>query len=105
MKVIEKEDIQFKAKGANDYKNLWKELKEIKMIKEKKNFILEYDEVEIYTIIKSKGRSHLSSKYGLASQLEKDISRLAKKDNKYNHIFVKYTNKDKVYYLSNQEIG
>lgn len=105
MRIIEKGDIQFKAKGANDYKSLWAELKSIDIIKNKKDFIIEYNETEIYKIIKSSGRSHLSSKYGLASQLEKDISNLAKRDKKYNHIFCKYTNKDMVFYFSNQEIS
>jgi len=104
LKVIEKEDVQLRLKGKNDYKNLWKEVKE--STKGKKDiWILELKEEELYKILGSKGRKHISSKYGLSFQITKDLTELAKREKgKDTAIYCNFTSSEMVYYISNRPL-
>ena len=103
LKVIEKEDVQLRLKGKNDYKNLWKELKS--STKGKDIWIMELKEEELYKILGSKGRKHISSKYGLSFQITKDLTELAKREKgKDKNIYCNFTSSEMVYYISNRPL-
>lgn len=103
MKTISKEDVLLRAKGKNDYKNLWKEIKT--SIKGKEIWILELQEEELYKILGSKGRKHISSKYGLSFQIMKDLTELATREKgKDKNIYCNFTSSEMVYYISNRPL-
>lgn len=103
LKVIQKDDVQLRLKGKNDYKNLWREVKD--STKGKDIWILELSENELYKILGSKGRKHISSKYGLSFQITKDLTELSiKEKGKDKDIYCNFTSSEMVYYISNRPL-
>lgn len=99
MKVIDQKDVKLRKKGKNDYKNLWKELKPIIEKKKGEGWIVELEEDEIYKLLGSKGRNHISSKYGLSQEIGKQLTTISKMK-----VYCNFTQSEMVYYISNESL-
>jgi len=98
MKIVSKSEVQLSKRGKNDYDRLSKDVK--KSVGEKKVWIVEVQEAEVYRILGSKTRKHLSSKYGLGIQVGKELSESFK-----TRIYCKFTSTKKVFYISNHRLS
>lgn len=97
MKIIDKKEVELRKRGKNDYNQLFKQISEV--VKEKKSWIVEIAETEVYSVLGSKGRTHLSSKYGLAVQIGKELTGLFK-----TTVYCAFTSSVRKYYISNSSL-
>ena len=98
MKIVEKKDVKVGRRGKNRYDRLHKEI--LKSVKEKEAWVVEVEESEVYRILGSKKRQHLSSKYGLSQQIQKALGELFK-----SKIYSTFTSTKKVFYISNEKLS
>jgi len=98
MKIVEKKDVKVGRRGKNRYDRLHKEI--LKSVKEKEAWVVEVEESEIYRILGSKERKHLSSKYGLSQQIQKALEELFK-----SKIYSTFTSTKKMFYISNEKLS
>ena len=98
MKVIKREDIDLRKRGKNDYLKLSIQIKEgvKEQITKGKNWIVEFAEKELYDLLGSRGRTHISSKFGLSNQIQVELTKLFKKE-----IYCSFTSTVNKYYISN----
>lgn len=101
MKVIKREDIDLRKRGKNDYLKLSIQIKEVvkEQIAKGKNWIVEFAEKELYNLLGSRGRTHISSKFGLSNQIQVELTKLFKKE-----IYCSFTSTVNKYYISNYQI-
>lgn len=98
MKVIKREDIDLRKRGKNNYLALSIQIKEgvKEQIAKGKNWIVEFAEKELYNLLGSRGRTHISSKFGLSNQIQTELTKLFKKE-----IYCSFTSTVNKYYVSN----
>ena len=98
MKVIKREDIDLRKRGKNDYLALSVKIREgvKEQIEKGKNWIVEFTEKELYNLLGSRGRTHISSKFGLSNQIQVELTKLFKKE-----IYCSFTSTVNKYYISN----
>ena len=97
MKIIKKEDINLRKRGKNDYLALSNKIKEgvKEQIEKGKNWIVEFAEKELYNLLGSRGRTHISSKFGLSNQIQTELTKIFKKE-----IYCSFTSTVNKYYIS-----
>ena len=101
MKIIARQDIDLRKRGKNDYAKLsFHILEGVKeKIEKKKNWIVEFAEKELYNLLGSRGRTHISSKFGLSNQIQIELTKLMKKE-----IYCSFTSTVNKYYISDYKI-
>lgn len=98
MKIVDKGEVKVGRRGKNRYDRLHKEI--LKSTKGQEAWVVEVEESEIYRILGSKERKHLSSKYGLSQQIEKALGELFK-----SKIYSTFTSTKKAFYISNEKLS
>jgi len=101
MKIIKREDIDLRKRGKNDYKKLASEIKDAvkERIQKKQNWIIELAEKELYKILGSRGRTHISSKFGLSNQIQIELTKEFREE-----VYCSFTSTVNKYYISNYKI-